>query len=193
MRALAFTDIHNDWHALRILVKEETDIYICAGDLTFAERGIKTAAEILLPIREEIFIVPGNNERPGTLEEFFPHAVHGRVEKIGDLRIGGIGGAPRTPWNTLFEWDEEDAYHLLERLGKTDVFVSHAPPKGTKLALTANGDDAGSEAVRWYIEEYQPRFAVVGHVHERAGVVERIGETLIFNPGLRGKMFQITP
>ncbi len=193
MRAIAFTDIHNDWHALRSLVNEGADLYICAGDLTFSERGLATAAEILLPVREFLFIVPGNNEWPEHLREFFPHVVHGRVEEYNGIRIGGIGGAPRTPWNTLFEWDEEYAFKILEKLGETDVFIAHAPPKETKLARTINGDDVGSEAVRWYIEEHQPRYAVVGHIHERAGVVERIGETVVFNPGVRGKLFEISP
>ncbi|MDN5358376.1 MAG: uncharacterized protein PWP76_219 [Candidatus Diapherotrites archaeon] len=193
MRILAFSDIHNDWHQLRSLTQEDADIYICAGDLTFGERGLETAADILLPINDLLYIVPGNNERPDHLEEFFRHVIHGRVENVKGIRIGGIGGSPRTPFNTLFEWDEDYAYKILERLGKTDIFVSHTPPKGTELARTMSGHDAGSEAVRWYIEEYQPRVAIVGHVHERAGSETWIGETVVVNPGLRGKLFHFSP
>ncbi len=190
-RILAFTDIHNDWHTLRTIAREEADAYICAGDLTFAERGIETAKEILDPIKDVLYIVPGNNERPETLTKYFPHVVQGTAERVGELRIGGIGGSPRTPWHTVFEWDEDYAYRLLERMGEVHVFISHAPPAGTELAKTSSGTDAGSKAVRWYIEEYQPRFAVVGHVHERAGLVEHIGETIAFNPGPRGKLIEI--
>jgi len=190
---LAFSDIHNDWHALKALTRERADAFICAGDLTFSERELETAAEILSPVKDVLFIVPGNNELPEHLRELFPHAVHGRVAEFMGLRIGGIGGSPRTPWNTLFEWDEEYAYGLLEGLGEVDIFVAHAPPRGTGLARTASGVDAGSEAIRWYVEQYQPEYAVVGHIHERAGTVERVGKTVVFNPGPKGKLLRISP
>jgi len=193
MRVVTFSDIHNDWHALHSIVRQDADIYICAGDLTFSEKGLETAAELLLPIREFLFIVPGNNELPDHLQEYFPHVVHGHAETYKGLRIGGIGGSPRTPWNTLFEWEEDYAYTILRRLGRTDIFVAHAPPKGTKLARTLSGDDAGTEAIRRSIEEYQPEYAIVGHVHERAGVAERIGETIVMNPGIRGMTFEVSP
>ena len=193
MKILAFSDIHNDWHALKTLVQEGVDAYVCAGDITFSEKGMGTAVEILQPIKEFLFIVPGNNEAPEHLQELFPHVVHGKVAEYMGLKIGGIGGAPRTPWNTLFEWDEEYAYQLLEGLGGVDVFVAHAPPRGTGLASTSGGVDAGSEAVRWYVENYRPGYAVVGHIHERAGMVERVGETIVFNPGPRGKILEINP
>ncbi|HIP74091.1 MAG TPA: YfcE family phosphodiesterase [Euryarchaeota archaeon] len=191
MRFLAFSDIHNDWQALRTLTKIEADAYICAGDLTVSGKDIDTAIEILQPVKDRLYIVPGNNELPEQLQKHFPNTVHGRVVEFEGLKIGGIGGSPKTPWDTPFEWDENCAYRLLAELGKVDVFISHAPPKGTKLARTSGGVDAGSEAVRWYIESYQPEFAVVGHVHERAGITINIGKTAVFNPGPKGRMVEI--
>jgi Icc-related predicted phosphoesterase len=191
MRVLAFSDIHNDWSRLRQLLSENADLYVVAGDLTYNERGITKAYEIMKPFLEKIYIVPGNNETVETIAALFPNHVHGRVLEYNGVKIGGIGGAPRTPWHSAFDWDEDYAYNLLEKLGPTDIFVSHAPPKESKTAITTSGHDVGSEAVRWYIDTYQPEYAVVGHVHERAGTVERIGKTVVFNPGPMGKLLVI--
>lgn len=191
MRILAFSDIHNDWHTLRYLAAERANLYLCAGDLTYSERGIEKAANILSPINDRLFIVPGNNERPKTLEQLFPNAIHGRVIEFEGLRIGGFGGSKITPWNTPCEWEDDYAFKILEKLGETDIFIAHSPPSNTGLALTSAGIDVGSEAIRWYIEKYQPKYAVVGHVHERAGLVETIGKTVVLNPGPKGKLFEI--
>lgn len=188
LRILAFSDIHNDLHALRTIVEEPADIYVCAGDITFAERGIERIAEILKPIADRLVIVPGNNELPETIARIFPGNVHLRRIKMMGVRIGGIGGSPRTPFNTLFEWDEDWARSELKQLGPVDIFVSHAPPNRTELSLTRAGIHAGSEAVREYIERYQPRLAIVGHVHEAAGRWVKIGNTVVVNPGPRGKL-----
>ncbi|NPA77216.1 MAG: hypothetical protein GXN93_05710 [Candidatus Diapherotrites archaeon] len=188
IRILAFSDIHNDWTTLRTLLQENADCYVCAGDLTYNERGIRKAYEIMKHTLNRIYIVPGNNERPETIAALFPKHVHGRVLECRGLRIGGIGGTPRTPWHSAFDWDEDYAYKILETLGETDVFISHSPPKGTTLAKTADGKDVGSEAVRWYIDTYQPEYAIVGHVHERAGIVEKIGKTTAINAGRKGKI-----
>ena len=106
--------------------------------------------------------------------------------------IGGIGGSPITPFGTVFEWEEEYAYEVLENLGYVDLFLSHTPPKGTRLALTRTGIDAGSEAVAWYIETFAPAVALVGHIHERAHRKEKIGGTLIYNPG-KGSIVSLNP
>ncbi len=188
VRVLAFSDIHNDWTTLRALLQEKADCYVCAGDLTYNEKGIKEAYEIMRQYLDRIYIVPGNNETPETIATLFPRHVHGRVLECMGLRIGGIGGTKKTPWHSAFDWDEEYAYSVLEKLGETDIFVSHCPPSGTTLAKTATGKDVGSDAIRWYIDTYQPEYAVVGHVHERAGVVEKIGKTVAINAGRKGKM-----
>lgn len=188
VRVLAFSDIHNDWTTLRALLQEEADCYICAGDLTYNEKGIKEAYEIMRPYLDKIYIVPGNNETPETIAALFPNYVHGRVLECEELRIGGIGGTKTTPWHSAFDWEEEYAYRILERLGETDIFVSHCPPAGTTLARTVDGRDVGSDAIRWYIDTYQPEYAVVAHVHERAGVVEKIGKTTAINAGRKGKL-----
>lgn len=193
MRMVAFSDIHGDWSALRNLVEGGSEFFVCAGDLTFDGKELSTAVDVLNPVKGRLFIIPGNNETPEEIQKYFPNAVHGKTLEIEGLKIGGLGGSLRTPWDTLFEWDEDYAYKILEGLGSVDVFVAHSPPKGTELARISQGIDVGSEAIRWYIEENQPEYAVVGHIHERAGVVENVGKTTVINPGKGGKTITINP
>ena len=183
MRVLAFSDVHGDWGALERIVKTEADLYVCLGDLTFGEVGIERAAEYLNTL-PRLLCVPGNNERPETLRKLLRHPVlHGERVEVDGVVFGGIGGSPHTPFHTIHEWAEEEAWALLERMGRVDVLLSHAPPAGTPLALTRSGVDAGSKAVREYILTFRPRIALVGHVHERAGERYVLGDTTVINPG----------
>jgi len=190
MRFLAFSDIHGDWERLKVLLSTEADLYVSAGDVANGNRD-DFILFMRLCGRKPVLAVPGNNELPEWIPNYMN--LHGEKKNVQGIVFGGIGGSPRTPFNTIFEWEEDYAYEVLERVGYVDVLVSHAPPKGTRLALTYSGIDAGSEAVRWYIEEYVPRIVVVGHIHEREGMVERIGGTLLVNPGKKGAIVDISP
>ncbi len=191
MIVLAFTDVHGRWEVLRSIVDRDADVYVCLGDLTYGEAGIEEAAKILEPISDRLLCVPGNNERPEIMEEYFPHVLHGRKTRIGRILFGGIGGSPRTPFNTVHEWEEDEARRLLRGMGYVDVLLAHAPPAGTPLALTRSGVDAGSQAIREYIEEFGPKLVLCGHIHEHAGKETRIGGTRILNPGPGGRYVEI--
>jgi len=188
VRLLAFGDLHGDLEWAKTLLSSSVDVYICVGDVGNGDR--ETVIKFLRLVgNNRLFMVPGNNELPQWIPNYF--SVHGEKKKIMGVTIGGIGGSPLTPFRTIFEWDEEYAYDILEGLGYVDIFVSHAPPKGTRLALTKTGVDAGSEAVLWYIENYAPPLALVGHIHERSHLKERIGGTLVYNPG-RGSIIDFS-
>jgi predicted phosphodiesterase len=45
MKVLLFSDIHGDLGALKLLVTEEADLYISAGDLSTFGRGLKGSSE----------------------------------------------------------------------------------------------------------------------------------------------------
>lgn len=191
MRILAFSDIHGRWELLRLAVEKDADIYVCLGDLTYGEAGIEEAAKIMEPVFDRLICVPGNNERPETMRRYFPLVLHGDVWEHRGVRFGGIGGSPRTPFHTVHEWEEEEARKMLARMGGVDILLSHAPPAGTRLSMTKSGIDAGSRALREYVESFRPKIVLCGHIHERAGEEEWIGETRILNPGPRGKYVEI--
>ena len=65
---------------------------------------------------------------------------------------------------------------------KNMILISHCPPKDTKLDRTVTGIHAGSTSVRQFIESKKPALVVTGHIHEARGI-DKIGETIIVNPG----------
>jgi len=50
------------------------------------------------------------------------------------------------------------------------ILVSHAPPFGLGLGMLFGGQDVGSKAVRAFVEKYQPRLTLSGHIHESPDV-----------------------
>ncbi len=180
MIILVFSDVHDDREVVKRLKDEKADLVIFAGDA-----GSKEMVDLIAEtLGERLLMVPGNNELPDWIPEEV--SVHGRVVERNGLRIGGLGGSLKTPFGTIFEWDEDYARSVLSSLGSVDILVSHTPPAGTVLARTRSGEDIGSYAVREYIEENKPSLVITGHVHERGGISIALGKTVIVNPGKRG-------
>ena len=100
----------------------------------------------------------------------------------------GFGGSNPTPFNTPLEFEEiqiyDEAKKALESIKdeKITLFITHAPPYGTKTDLLPSGEHVGSESIRRIIEELQPTLNICGHIHEARGT-DKIGETIIINPG----------
>ena len=65
------------------------------------------------------------------------------------------------------------------------ILLIHTPPYKTNLDLLANRIPVGSVAVRRFIEKYQPKLSLHGHIHESACVsgswMDKIGETFCFS------------
>jgi len=67
------------------------------------------------------------------------------------------------------------------------IVVCHSPPRGTGLGNISTAVDAGSAAVRAWIEKHQPLLTLHGHIHESPRVTgidtAQIGRTTIHQPG----------
>ena len=190
MRVAAISDIHGNVKAVKRfaeLLATEVDALLIAGDITHFS-GAESARKILEPLLEtgiRIVAVHGNcdgRDVPELLEELGLSAHDRRVELDG-VGIVGIGGSNVTPFHTVWELSEEEIREILERnYREGDIILSHVPPYGTKADLTHSGLHVGSRSLREFIEERQPPLVVTGHIHE-ARSVDRVGETLIVNPG----------
>lgn len=55
---------------------------------------------------------------------------------------------------------------LFTRNPLNTLYVFHAPPNNTLLDILLSGEHAGSFAIREFIEKYQPRLTLHGHIHE---------------------------
>jgi Icc-related predicted phosphoesterase len=108
---------------------------------------------------------------------------------LDNLGIMGLGGSNYTPFNTPYEFSEEELSSLLaagfDRIKDADDFilVSHTPPFQTETDKLLNGTHVGSIAVRKFIELHQPLLCMTGHIHESIGE-DTIGRTRILNPGM---------
>ena len=66
--------------------------------------------------------------------------------------------------------------------------ITHIHPKGSKSEFSGF---EGSKAVRKAIEKFQPDIAIFSHIHEAAGVEEKIGKTKVINVSRKEKIFEI--
>lgn len=199
MKLFACSDVHLKINLLEEALQDSrnADLVVCLGDITVFNRGLDAALESLRRLSDHVIIIPGNNESPEELEEKATARgfifAHGRKIDFRGFTFAGIGGSLYTPFNTPFEMGEEDFRKILWRFkgSKNLILLSHNPPFNTGLDLTSSGEHIGSVELRRFIEEESPLLCLCGHVHERSGLSERIGSTLIVNPGPKGMLLEV--
>jgi uncharacterized protein len=201
MKISIFSDIHGDARALERIVEQPADIYIAAGDLSTFRRGLDRCGEILKPLGERLWVLPGNHETHddtrALCEKFgfvdFHRQVHALDSAAGATQWAGLGYSNITPFNTPGEYSEEEISKVLAAFeGIQPLYlVVHFPPQGTALDEFAPGKHAGSPTLRAWVERHQPVYLFCGHIHEAAGKSERLGSTQCFNVGKQGHTLEI--
>ncbi|WOF15602.1 metallophosphoesterase [Methanoplanus sp. FWC-SCC4] len=186
MKVLVLTDLHGQYGKVGSFMDLGPDMVIISGDLT--DMG---PLEPVIPMLDEIdvpcFAVPGNcdpKEIIETLEESGAVSLHGSSLTLGKITLVGVGGSNPTPFNTLFELNEEEIDSILTTAEKRvkpnvhNILVSHAPPLGT---LDNVGDaNVGSSSLKEHMKKYD--LICCGHIHDDYGVKE-IDGTIVVNPG----------
>jgi Icc-related predicted phosphoesterase len=197
MRVLIFSDIHGDMRALDRVVAQPADLYIAAGDLSTFGHDLSRSGELLEPLGERCWVLPGNHETDEQIREFCKrHGLvdfHRQVRDLGATKWAGLGYSNPTPFDTPGEYTEEE---IAEALGAFEALnqlylVVHFPPYGTELDQVAPGRHAGSRVLRDWVERVQPRYLFCGHIHECAGKSDRVGATQCFNVGKLGHLVEI--
>jgi len=201
MKILIFSDIHGDSRALEQIVTQPADIYVAAGDLSNFRRGLDRCGEILKPLGERLWVLPGNHETHDDMRAFCDHFgfvdFHRQVRTLesskGATRWAGLGYSNITPFNTPGEYSEDGIAKALAAFeGNNPLYlVVHFPPLGTKLDEFAPGKHGGSPTLRQWVERIQPVYLFCGHIHEAAGMSDRIGKTQCFNVGKQGYTLEI--
>jgi Icc-related predicted phosphoesterase len=201
MKVLIFSDIHGDVRALERIVEQPADIYIDAGDLATFGRGLERCGEVLKPLRERLWVLPGNHETHEATKEIC--ARYGFVDFHRSTRIlesnghvihfAGLGYSNITPFNTPGEYSEEEITAALAAFnGPRPLYlVVHCPPSGTKLDEYSLGKHAGSQAIRVWTEKTQPDYLFCGHIHQTAEMRDALGATQMINVGKRGYTIEI--
>ncbi|MEM2599966.1 MAG: metallophosphoesterase family protein [Thermoproteota archaeon] len=199
LKVFACSDIHLRLQLLEEALKtsRHADLAVFLGDLTVYGKGLDAALEKLGSLNDNVLAIPGNNETPDELEEKASVrgivSLHARRMVFKGFTFAGVGGSLPTPFNTPFEIGEEEFKRVLSGFKGLDrlILLSHTPPFNTSLDLTSMGEHIGSVELRRFIEEEAPLACLCGHVHERAGLSERIGGTLVVNPGPRGMLIEL--
>jgi Icc-related predicted phosphoesterase len=197
VKLLVFSDIHSDARALERLMAIEADYYFCAGDLVNFSRGLDVMGEILGKRGKKVYVIPGNHESAQQVTDlcgrFGLHDFHGGRLEIDGFHVVGLGYSNPTPFDTPGEYSEEE---LAERLHVFDglkpmVAICHVPPSGTMLDRITNLRHAGSTSMREFLQRERPRYFFCGHIHEAAGMQEKLGETSAMNVGKKGYLLDL--
>jgi Icc-related predicted phosphoesterase len=201
MKALLFSDIHGDIGALERIVAQPADIYINVGDLATFSRGLEDCGEILKPLGERLWVLPGNHETHeqtrALCERFGFIDFHRQLRTLegasGRIPWAGLGYSNITPFNTPGEYSEQEISSALAGFeGVKELrLVVHFPPFNTKLDQYAPGKHAGSPALRAWVERARPEYLFCGHIHETAGMRDSLGATRCINVGKQGYAVEI--
>lgn len=198
-KILAIGDIHGDTGLVKRLaekaVKENVDLIILAGDLTLADMSTKNLIGPFIKSKKKVFLVHGNHEGLATadfLSEMYPDTknLHGYSAVVNDVGIFGAGGAdlgidPMT--ERTFKKVIGKAHSQIKDSSKK-ILVTHMHPKGSKSEFSGF---SGSKSIRDAIEKYQPDFAIFSHIHEAAGMEDKMGKTRVINVSRKEKIFEI--
>jgi Icc-related predicted phosphoesterase len=193
---MVFSDIHGDAHALELALAREADLYIAAGDLANWGRGLEKLAPILARRAGRLYLLPGNHESEpdiaGLCARHGFENLHGRALELGGVHIAGLGYSSPTPFATPGEYTEAEMAARLAPFAtlRPLILVCHCPPWNTPLDRIREGLHAGSQAIRDFIETYQPLHFFCGHIHETEGVQVDIGATQARNVGKRGYLLE---
>jgi Icc-related predicted phosphoesterase len=70
---------------------------------------------------------------------------------------------------------------------KHGIYVFHMPPYGIGLDKCAHGAEVGSKAIYNFLQKYQPKLSLHGHIHESPEVTgqwhAKLGNTICIQPG----------
>lgn len=176
---------------------QPADLYICAGDLATFQKGLDRCGEVLAPLGERLWVLPGNHETHDDTRDLC--ARHGFVDfhrqtrKIGATEWAGLGYSNITPFKTPGEYSEEQIAQALAKFDGIEKLhlVVHFPPANTSLDEFAPGKHAGSPTLRAWVEREKPALLFCGHIHETAGKSEMLGATKCINVGKRGYTLEI--
>lgn len=201
MNLVAIGDNHNDIENILIFLEKlrklSFDAILYTGDFTdvttpkgFSQEEIAVLIiEELKTLKKPIFAIPGNNDTLKVIDIIKKEgiSVHGDGAVLKDVGIYGYGGA-KTPFNTTIEPTEDELAKNLDagwnkiRNVLKKIQLTHMPPLNTRLDMVSTGNHVGSKVIRGFIETKKPLVSVSAHIHEARGV-DRIGNTLLLNPG----------
>lgn len=198
-KILAVGDIHGDINLTKRLAekakKENVDLVILAGDLTFAETSLKNIVGPFVKAGKQVLLIPGNHESVAAadfLAEMYAPTknIHGYSFQKDDLGIFGAGGGDvginRVKDSEVFELLKKGHERIKD--SKKKIMVTHLHSRGSKAEFSGFEGSCGVERA---IKEFHPDILISAHIHEAGGIEEKMGKTKIINVSRKPKIFEI--
>jgi len=187
MKIYAFTDIHSNMKILNkvieIATKKKVDFIVTPGDLTLFSEGL---SKILKKLKGNIPVIAlhGNHEDENEMKKICHELgiifLHKATFEINDYIFIGYGGDG-------FSREDKELESFIKKIkiskNKKIITLTHAPPYGTKLDYVPNIGFSGCKSVNKMIKKFKPILHLCGHLHENFGARDKIGNTIILNPG----------
>lgn len=201
LRILAFSDLHGNETALRVLARKakKADVVVCAGDFTVFEHNILHIMKKIDSFGKPVMLVNGNHEDPTLVREIcirlrnvtFAHRGICHLQGFPEYAFVGHGGEGFSHTSEDFERFVKASKKLgeLKRQKRKVIFITHQPPHNTKVDYI--WAHHGNKSYTKFVKKTQPVLHVCGHLHETQGKRDKIGKTLIINPGPKGEMILI--
>lgn len=199
MKILAFTDMHSSITCLKKIQekikKYKPDILLCLGDFTVFEQNLEPVMEKISELGK-LYLIHGNHEQDIVVQKLCKRYgitfMHEKVLTIGDVTLIGHGGGGFYGRGKLRGDKEFDNFVKGKTFTGKVVLMTHGPPADTKLDyLDWMDDHVGCTSYREFIDKHKPTLALSGHLHENFGVVQKVGKTVISNPGPEGMLFTL--
>jgi uncharacterized protein len=198
MMILAFTDTHGDERALRkIRVKsKKADLILCCGDLTVFENHLKRILKEVNNLGKPVLLIHGNHEDEHGLKKACEgHKkiifLHKQFHETDKYIFAGFGGGGFSLRDREFEIFQHKISERKERnKDKKLIMMFHGPPYKNRTDLIM-GEHAGNKSYSDFIKKEKPDLVLCGHLHENNGKHDRIGRTLVMNPGPEGRLIKI--
>jgi len=198
LRILAAGDIQGDSAAAESLSKkaerEHADLVILAGDI----HGSRKTRNLISPFKkrnQKVIFVPGNWDttvEANSLKDIYQiNNIDGKYTHYNGVDIIGVGSPD-------FKLDIDDDNERLDSLiynfekvknkNTKKILVSHLHARDTVAEFSGI---RGSAVLREVIDQFHPDVFICGHIHEAAGLEQKIGKTKLFQVGKKGKIIEI--
>lgn len=145
------------------------DLILSAGDL-----DAEYLSFLVTMANRPLLYVHGNHD--GRYAQRPPEGcqcIDGKLVTVGGLRILGLGGSalynggPHQYTERQMRWRIHRLRLKLALTGGVDIVLTHAPVRG--FGDEDNMTHRGFEAFLPLLDQYQPRYLVHGHIHQRYG------------------------
>ncbi|MCX8166654.1 MAG: metallophosphoesterase [Candidatus Micrarchaeota archaeon] len=191
IKIIAISDIHSETCLLEefidLLIRDKItcDLLIICGDISDNDTLPIQVFERFYEQLPKMFYVFGNNDNEEFRSRFislFLECIEDKIISWNTLNFAGIGGSNITPYNTPYEFSEQQfAQKLAKMNNKIDIFISHVPLLG--YFDEVNGNHVGSSAIKDFLFKRDDiRLHLFGHVHNLEGTCKLNNTTLVKVP-----------